>query len=709
MHRSAHTISLGLLLMFAAACCPSRSDAGESRTWTDKSGKYKIEAEFIEVLDGNVRLKRADGKTISLPLTKLSKEDQIYLREQARRRTAPVNAGLPPSQSRLRPQGPLGRAQPLSGSSFGRHAKYDFAVGDEVEVHTFPDKWKRGKVVGFDEHGWNTFVTLDKEGTTEGYDDDEIRPVGVGAAALATPGGIIDGYKLSSADLSSVRLIVPLGGELGEFTPDPGPDEPVPARPISLAPAQGVFDKVMEVSFGSNGLAAVASVGGEGVHDDRSTIEICDLAAGRSRGVFIGPNKLHTMAVSPSGEMVATIANVEHFDFGPLQTWKVTQDGLEHLVSWHASTDERNGKLLQIEFLDEQHILTLDENNLILWDVSGPTAVYQAPVESAPCFALSPGRKQLALKTNKGVDIHDAASGELLGRVPVAGATTMAGIAWSPDGKRLALADNSYTKVVDIASATTVCEVLAASRLVAMQAKIPETAVTWADAEHVLVGGSSLVHVPSRTIVWTYQHRALAVIGSGGRCWYLFGGFGVPQRAFIPFTLPHAAVKPASDDQLALAPGSNVCIELELAFSVNDAAGTFRDGVLTKVTNDLERAGFVVVDDAPVRMVARMAPGETETVTYQRWGINRSSETVSVTEQLYELELSAQGEVLWKHESRQTSPHHLRLERDESIDQAVARSMQPSTMYFGPGVPARILSAAERERRTSTLSIRGLQ
>ncbi|MEK6238929.1 MAG: SHD1 domain-containing protein, partial [Planctomycetales bacterium] len=54
-----------------------------ARTWTDKSGKFSLEAEFIELKDGKVRLKKPDGKTFSIPLDKLSDADQAYARAQA--------------------------------------------------------------------------------------------------------------------------------------------------------------------------------------------------------------------------------------------------------------------------------------------------------------------------------------------------------------------------------------------------------------------------------------------------------------------------------------------------------------------------------------------------------------------------------------------------------------------------------------------------
>ena len=53
----------------------------EERTWTDKTGKFKVSAELVEVQDGKALLRRADGKEISVPLERLSDADQQFVKE----------------------------------------------------------------------------------------------------------------------------------------------------------------------------------------------------------------------------------------------------------------------------------------------------------------------------------------------------------------------------------------------------------------------------------------------------------------------------------------------------------------------------------------------------------------------------------------------------------------------------------------------------
>ncbi len=57
------------------------------REWTDNTGKYKMMAELVELLEDEVRLKKEDGSTITIPLTRLSEADRELLRNIAAGRT----------------------------------------------------------------------------------------------------------------------------------------------------------------------------------------------------------------------------------------------------------------------------------------------------------------------------------------------------------------------------------------------------------------------------------------------------------------------------------------------------------------------------------------------------------------------------------------------------------------------------------------------
>jgi formylglycine-generating enzyme required for sulfatase activity len=66
--------SLIAAMLVLAVCTP----VSFARQWTDSTGKFKVEAEFVEFKDGAVRLKKASGSTFTIPFEKLS---QAFLKK----------------------------------------------------------------------------------------------------------------------------------------------------------------------------------------------------------------------------------------------------------------------------------------------------------------------------------------------------------------------------------------------------------------------------------------------------------------------------------------------------------------------------------------------------------------------------------------------------------------------------------------------------
>jgi hypothetical protein len=66
----------------AELAAPSKATANPAtalRTWTDTTGKFNVEAEFVSIVGDKVQLKKKDGSVLSVPLDKLSKEDREFL------------------------------------------------------------------------------------------------------------------------------------------------------------------------------------------------------------------------------------------------------------------------------------------------------------------------------------------------------------------------------------------------------------------------------------------------------------------------------------------------------------------------------------------------------------------------------------------------------------------------------------------------------
>ncbi len=176
-------LSLALLITSAEA---------ETRTWTDSSGQFKIEAEFESYAEGSVTLKKQDGETITVPMTKLSRADQTWVRAELREmragrgrpmrggtneETSPAANGMPgdwlewrgPNRNNIAP----GPAAPTSWSDSenvkwrvevpGRGHSSPIIVGDLIVLTSADENRKTTGVFAFDKRNgkliWQTPIT----------------------------------------------------------------------------------------------------------------------------------------------------------------------------------------------------------------------------------------------------------------------------------------------------------------------------------------------------------------------------------------------------------------------------------------------------------------------------------------------------------------------------------------------------------------------
>src|SRR6476620_9228443 len=79
------------LALCMVACCGLVSPANaELRKWTARTGNFSAEAELVDVKEGNVVLKKADGTIVTVPLDHLSLADVRYVETYLRDATAAV-------------------------------------------------------------------------------------------------------------------------------------------------------------------------------------------------------------------------------------------------------------------------------------------------------------------------------------------------------------------------------------------------------------------------------------------------------------------------------------------------------------------------------------------------------------------------------------------------------------------------------------------
>lgn len=119
-----------LLFVLVAGPCFSQLEVDswlESTTWTDITGKFKIEATFVRIDNQSVVLKKSDGKEISVPLNKLNEESRKRAAETAKKRSPASSVS------------PMKSASPVSNTSTASSSSASIAIPSNLDAEQFVD------------------------------------------------------------------------------------------------------------------------------------------------------------------------------------------------------------------------------------------------------------------------------------------------------------------------------------------------------------------------------------------------------------------------------------------------------------------------------------------------------------------------------------------------------------------------------------------
>ena len=109
-----------------------------AREWTSSTGAFTVEAELVDFEDGKVRLRKADGKVLTLPIDRLSKADQQYLEQLQAKQEDPEQDDPPATVS---PTQLTGRPQELANDDGTPAGKKSFPHGHAVGFDAPEGAW----------------------------------------------------------------------------------------------------------------------------------------------------------------------------------------------------------------------------------------------------------------------------------------------------------------------------------------------------------------------------------------------------------------------------------------------------------------------------------------------------------------------------------------------------------------------------------------
>ncbi|MFM7076034.1 MAG: SHD1 domain-containing protein [Planctomycetaceae bacterium] len=506
IRRPRRVVAMLLLGAFAAAV-PS-VHAGETRTWTDKTGKFRIEAEFVGEEDGVVTLRKEDGDEIEVPLDKLSSADKRAVSE------AKAAAEDNPFASKAKEKDPFAsKKKPAADSGKGR------AKGGTA--------------------------TAKKRAPADDDDGD----------APAKPAEV-------TVDWSAAELVA--SGTEGEWTIEVGaaPESVAKPRPVAIPGKSNFFEAMVPLAVSGDGSkVAIGYLLGEPKPDGTCRVVVADLASGKATPVAVTTGQVAPFALHDDGAHM--LARREEFGFGNhdrLEVWKVAGGKVRKLRSFipYPQAGGASRDIGWARFLDGESFATAGNGELAVWRFPELEPVCRLPVSGVP--ALSPDRRFIAFCDAGGVGLFDVEAREVVARRAVPAGLFNPQLAFSPSGQRLACIARQTLLVWDVAAGDVIREMEVPS--------IPIfTGIAFPDEDWVLGGNQYLIGVESGILLWTYSGQQQVTTAGP---WTLFGTVdGEKSGALVPLAIPHPAAKAllakaAADPNLfVLREGTRVRIDVE--------------------------------------------------------------------------------------------------------------------------------------------------
>jgi hypothetical protein len=132
-----HYVRKIIVLTAIVGCSMRSAAASDYREWSDTSGKFRIDAEFVDSTKDSCRLKTKDGKIVTVPLEKLSTKDKEYVQNRVRAKSPSSSSATDTKVSQKASNGPVSFDGPIWRGSIDSAKKQQLVI----PTKNLTDKW----------------------------------------------------------------------------------------------------------------------------------------------------------------------------------------------------------------------------------------------------------------------------------------------------------------------------------------------------------------------------------------------------------------------------------------------------------------------------------------------------------------------------------------------------------------------------------------
>lgn len=415
---------------------------GGMRTWSDRTGKFRIEATLDSQAAFDVVLRKTDGTLIKVPLDKLSDADQEYVATLETSNANPFETGV------------IGSAPVASGgSSMSGSAGIQIPKGGGALTLASPTVFPRSGRLSVDTGSIPSSFTADPS---------PLDFSALGTAAMEIP------ETEGRVSIGKPLFVSPSGTELSYQVRSPGNsfgrDKPV------------AFTEIFFVDGQQRKIKSVGKIQGESAW-------LC--SANPTTGDVLG-------AVMKPGEEKAqslcVIAGVRESSPRTVAHWRMFPN------------DEKKSDYVRYrKILSNKVVIVVYDNQVRAFDYERGQEVWSVKAQSFNEPAVTPGGKYAACVKDQSCTIIETKTGEQIGSIPVTIIGPVA-LGFSPDGNRLAVASGNKVQVFHVSTAKEVYSHEANVPLGFMGKQ-----VFWLANDQLLLPTGILLDMQKDLVVWKYN------------------------------------------------------------------------------------------------------------------------------------------------------------------------------------------------------------
>lgn len=620
------------------------------RTWTDASGKFKIEAELVSNDGDQVKLRKKDKRVVTLPVAKLSKEDQDYL---AALDENPFAGGTLEENA--------ADVSDAKTSEKGALAASGFAVG--------------GSIVDFPTLSNSVHVG----------DRSKIKALAPASDAAWT----LKPTPFAAREFASRRAV--------NLYEDERVGKSYEARdPAVLAPWSGAESGYFYITYNTGSLK-----------DSKSFIERCDPEKGTSEIAQADGGELRFADVSADGKYALAIVGVqpknggfaektvlgvyELNDFGPNATTRPAAYFCPYYAKPKRDYQKNAKPIEQAAWIDSERALTRSNEEVTLWNLTTGEPEFAITSGIGAKFVLEPSRQYFALVTRGSVGFYDAKTGDALGALDLAAvkgdkehALLGPSCAFSPDGLRFAVLMGNNLATFDLTTGK--CE-----HSFAVDAALGE--LTWANGESIL-NGAQLYDLATGLPVCRYANLPLganAAVNYGGLVWTIVSQ-GLDQVQFFGVQLPHqkavdALKKLDMKEDFAVYPGASVAIKVETNNLLDEKE------VTAALEERAKECGFTIDPNAKLTLFAKCSVdredevdyGTTATIGRLPIALPGQTRTLgSVKLKIFALQVAflSDNKTVWDFGVETVGPKGVKYDPDKKIEDSIRETNKPDAKFY---------------------------